>query len=103
MQPTTTAASALINALEPKERAVLFAALEYYNALMDESLFQSQNEITQGTAIKSFVNKMHLWNTGIVKNIKVKLFAECFPEDLSVEALMYQDFKNSKQAVVSLD
>jgi hypothetical protein len=102
MQPTT-AAGALINALAPRERAVLFCSLEIYNSMMEENLYHSQFETTQGPAIKEFAKKMCLWNTSIVKNIKEKLFAECFPEDLSVEAHMYQDFKNSKEAVVSLD
>lgn len=68
---------ALIQHLEPKERAILFQALNCFRQDAETMLAESYSE-----NINHAQRQPMKWLADNSKQLQQKLFAECFPEDL---------------------
>jgi hypothetical protein len=95
-----TAAAALINALSPEHRAILYTALNAYEVLHQECLEDLQDR-NHDVFITTHLTKAHEYAIANTNTIKKELFAECFVEDLRLEKYILKNIKSSKVAVVS--
>ena len=99
---TPTPAALLIDALPPKQRAILYCALKYYQGEMHEEYIQHVAHTTPPATLNS--NKIFFkvaeamrWadeETTIVLN---SLFADCFHEDLDVTLFAFKEIQARNQ------
>jgi hypothetical protein len=99
---TPTPSSLLIDALQPKQRAILYSALMFYKSEMNE-LYTDHVANTEApntpNANKIFfkVAEAMRWADEETATIVNTLFAECFPEDLDVTQYAFKEVQARKE------
>lgn len=103
-QNTPTAASLLIDALAPKHRALLYTALRFYKAEMQEVYADHywrtvpQNEMQPKIFYK--VGEAMRWAEQESEAILKTLFADCVHEDLDVTAYAFKEVQAQQNELV---
>ena len=96
---TPSAASLLIDALLPKQRALLHPALNGLDCLVSDELYHELGKLPSADT-KMYIN-IYQRVTDEIATIKKILFADAFPEDLYVMPYILAEVKAAQIAVVS--
>lgn len=93
---TPTAASLLIDALQPAHRAILFSALEMYIHENNLERIHAENTSAMEPTIQKLMCNSFGYCITEAEQIKKQLFAECFPEDLNIFPFINQAVRANK-------
>ena len=79
---TPSAAALLIDSLHPKQRAILFAAIEHYKQDIEQTYDEQICKKAMHPVLSNRIEEYVRWNVKQCKEIMATLFNECFLEDL---------------------
>lgn len=99
-----SAASLLINALEPKQRAIMHEALLMYKEKYEAVVLAEPNPHTNmRSPVKNFLKRAIKWKIDETNKITQTLFAECFLTDMDSDQYCAKELYGAQESSPGMD